>query len=549
MGKGISLSEEQTRVIAGGAVAVAVLVLAALAVWSGFTWLRPKGRFAVDSGVALRVQPVKSGSGIASPPGDSSPDRPDAAGPAKARTDPSAPLAIASTAVNLSGTGAGEAFGLLVLKSGGPIDRLEYSCSPLRPEGDASPRPAPEVSAQPEANGLPPEAQRDILLKFVLPPLPAGKFSCRLFVRDQAAAGTGTSVPVTLAVKHDWPWPLFVLILGVVAGAVVSNYRTVGRPRDEAYQRLGRLRSEMNADDRLAPEFRDHIEQTFLAEAEMYVRNGQWGQAAPRLDGAQEAWFRWLRYRDQWIELLDYVAEYEKTVAGMSARARTTRTCRDELDALRHGVATIDKPDPLRARLAGVRDRLQTYRDLGDDLKEAEAIGDHLPPDQQDQWEADIRGLREKLDALDVGNDSDVRDLKKSIEDMESKAKPKQALAAARARAPGPSPRIPAVPLARSLQGERQEPGKSPPIELPVWLKAALSPEYAGVRLTVFHWSAWVATMVVLTWTGMEQLYAHKPTFGSGADYFAMVGWGFGSNAASSTIVQAFNGAPTSSPR
>lgn len=546
-------------------VVLVVLVVLVLVVWMGVSWWRPSKRSTDNmatgkgpGGVAgaeatPRVQAVRSGSGTAPPREKPSPGRPDA-GPAKSPVEESAPLAVETTAVNLGGTsGGGKTFGLLVLKSGGPVERLEYSCSPLKPEGDAPPHPAPEVKAQPEAKGLPPDVQRDILLEFELPSLSPGKYSCRLFIRDPTDGGKRASVPVTLAVKHDWPRPLFILILGVVAGAIVSNYRTIGRPRDEAYQRLGRLRSEMNSDVKLAPEFRDYIEQSFLAEAEMYTRNGQWEQATPRLEGAEKAWGRWLRYRDQWVELLDYVAKYERTIDGMSARARTARTCRDDLHGLRRGVATMDEPKPLREKLNAIRDWLQTYRDLSDDLKAAEAIGVHLPPDRQEKWQADIEDLREKLDALDVRNGQDVADLWKSIKDLRAGAISKQALKAAKAagaQSPAWTTTIPAVPAQGLIQGAGgQRSVASPMIPLPGWMRTALSPEYAGARLTYFHWSAWIATMIVLVWTGMEQLYANKPTFGSGADYFAMVGWGFGSNAASSTIVQAFNGAPKSSPR
>ncbi len=317
-GKGSNVGTVIFPILAVGFVALVVTIIR----WLPQAGHSPDDRRAdgpgIAAGGALRANPVVQPVAQNTPskaPHDVSSTNQSGEKTTEGATETPAPLVTETTSLGLAGISGDSVHGLLSFKSGGPVDQLEFYCSPLKAEGDAPPQPAPTATAD-----LASKDQHDVLLNFTLPTLPAGKYTSRLFVRYKATSATSASVPLTLTVKHNWPWPLTFLLVGVVAGAIVSNYRMFGRPRDEAYQRLGRLKSEIASDVKLAVEFRNYIEQDFLAEAEMYVRNGQWEQAGPRLEEAERVWVRWLRYRDEWIELLDCLSGYEQEVAKMSTR-------------------------------------------------------------------------------------------------------------------------------------------------------------------------------------------------------------------------------------
>ncbi len=187
---------------------------------------------------------------------------------------------------------------------------------------------------------------------------------------------------------------------------------------------------------------------------------------------------------------------------------------------------------------------METFRELSQTLADLGAIRDHLPADQQAPWDTYLDTLRTKFDDLDAGDKAAVSTFQTLIETQKPPRAPKSAGAGGGLEGmPSASEGIARVPEARQVSTPARD-AQVPrlPIKLPEWLKTWMSPDYAEVRLTIFSASAWLATMAVLVWTGMEQLYWSKPTFGSGSDYFTLLGWGFGSNASSSTIVQAFNG-------
>jgi hypothetical protein len=479
-----------------------------------------------------------------------------AASPSPDPANDSAKLELASPAITIAAISSGGAVrGLLSLKSGGPADRLEFFCSPLRPDGDSAPRPGPDVSSTPETRVLPPADPRDILLDFKVPQIPAGKYTGHLFVRYKDRPGTTLSVPLTLDARHDWPWPLAILIFGVFVGAVVVTYRNVGRQRDLAYLRLGRIRSEMGTDPKFPPELRAYVEDSFLATSEMYVRNGDWSRVEENLKSAGDVWLRWLSTRTEWINLLECLSEYERAVARMSPAARAARDCRDELTTLRREVPRINSVDAFRTRLEGIHANLETFRYLSDKIELLEKTTPHLPSVQQPAWLDYIAQLRAGLDDLNVADKAAVSAFDQSIKDRQPTLPDAATEQRARASAANAG-EFPVTTIALSpvpIPGGR---GQNAALVRGRWQRlrrwasetasAAFAPENAGARLTLFSWVAWFVTMAVLVYTGLDQLYWNKPTFGSAGDYLTLVGWGFGSNASSSAIVQAFNGAPRS---
>ncbi len=64
----------------------------------------------------------------------------------------------------------------------------------------------------------------------------------------------------------------------------------------------------------------------------------------------------------------------------------------------------------------------------------------------------------------------------------------------------------------------------------------------AQIRQRMFTWFTFLVAVVLLAGTGFGELYYGNPTFGSWEDYFALLAWGFGSEASRASITDMVKG-------
>jgi hypothetical protein len=338
-------------------------------------------------------------------------------------------------------------------------------------------------------------------------------------------------VPVTLRVKDYWPWPLLLLLAGIIISLGLSSYRGQGRPRDEVLVREGQLKAQMRSDAELGQPFRQRIEE-HLVGVEAELRGEKWEAARTAMTQAEAVWDKWRKWRADWLAQLASQAELEKS---LKARGRNPDDHRylqivwERLKTTVRDAPGLDHPEALRKQLNELREQIYRYEQLAsqiEDLGEQRTRGS-LPAPRDNHWrDVELRFAR-RLEALPPEDESQYQALEKEVEQAaqelaeELSARTEAALNQTR-DGQAPAPMTPALPLVPSIR----------------LASGAETPERAHTRLRWFTRISYALVVALLAGIGFSELYVAKPTFGANAwgDYFALLAWGFGAEFTTASI-------------
>jgi tetratricopeptide (TPR) repeat protein len=460
--------------------------------------------------------------------------------------------------------------------------------------------PGAAITIDLEATSLAAGDRLQVPVRFDLAQIPAGDYQGDLRI---TYAGGSLAIPVTIQVK-DPPWlPLITLVAGVALGIGVSNYRARGRPRDIVMVRLGQIRTQMKADQKLqtlGSPFETRIESD-LTEAEIALEAQQWEEAQTAVDRAYALWSQWRQARPDWLAQLDVYTDFIERLQEIDTDAAYISDLRQSAEDHYQDIPNLAGPQAFRDQLESLIDRAEDFlrlrgriRTLGslstvaaaqaevyrDRLKGLDPLASdfesqrteleseieqaiiesrqrqleqqveqyqrairRLPEDARSELDEKLRTLREDIEALEPGDEAGyVRTLN---------------------RVTGMADEIPAS----TTRGGELEVLRSGNLGFPggIAKAAAVSPEMdrmaitlpgvrvksldaqigsAGRRLQWFTWITYGLAVTLLALAGFIELYEGQSTFGSAgvADYFTLLAWGFGSEATRSAVATMIQG-------
>ena len=377
----------------------------------------------------------------------------------------------------------------------------------------------------------------------------SGEFSGSLLVRYD---GGQQVVPVTIRVKDRIWLPLLVLSVGVGLGLWLTWYRVNGQKRDDLVVRMGQLRTQMRAevefsDGELGQEFRKRIE-GHLIEVESALSDRDWQIAKAASSEARRVWRQWRKGREYWIEQLRYQQHLLREVEPVGDW-QLGQDLTIQLDNAKRQIADDSTPDQLRGKLLQARKQIEqvlrakatidalsniseedirrlpeaargAWRKRRDQLKTDLA---RLPLDETKmledtgsfkQWQEDIKKFENGLEDAVKAHDSDTVTegtpliAERMIRETAAKSKP-----------------LPVSPIVRPFDD----------------LKIV---NQAKLNLRLFGWVVQGVALVLLIWTGLNNLYSNNPTFGAtrSNDYFALLAWGFAAEVTRDSVVKTIRG-------
>ena len=460
--------------------------------------------------------------------------------------------------------------------------------------------PGSAITIDLEATSLAAGDRLQVPVRFDLAQIPAGDYQGDLRI---TYAGGSLTIPVTIQVK-DPPWlPLITLVAGVALGIGVSNYRARGRPRDIVMVRLGQIRTQMKADQKLqtlGTPFETRIESD-LTEAEIALEAQQWEEAQTAVDRAYTLWSQWRQARPDWLAQLNVYTDFIERLQEIDTDAAYISDLRQSAEDHYQDIPNMAGPQAFRAQLESLvdraedflrmrrrirtlaslstvaaaqadvyRDRLKGFDPLASDFEsqrteleseieqvivearrtQLEQQVEHyqrairrLPEDTRSELDEKLRTLREEIETLEPGDEAGyVRTLN---------------------RVTGMADEIPTS----TTRGGEFEVLRSGDLGFPggIAKAAAVSPEMdrmaitlpgvrvksldaqigtAGRRLRWFTWITYGLAVTLLALAGFVELYEGQSTFGSAgvADYFTLLAWGFGSEATRSAVATMIQG-------
>ena len=383
--------------------------------------------------------------------------------------------------------------------------------------------------------------------------LPSGEFTGELLlIYDDGEL----PIPVLVRVKDNWPFPLILLVLGVVLGMAVSSYSSGGRLSDEVTVRLDQLQAQIR-------QYRDSA-RPFADRAEMFIVDARNANDAKQLEAAQQAasrarliWSKWYRQKTEWHSHLIYyntlIEQIEKELAQSSTRY--IQTIKYELDDLVRTAPDFPDPTSFQRRLRAIAKQLRDYGQMRDQfaqLKEAVAKRyQQLSQDEQKEFDEDMVVLEQDIRTLTPDEEGGISTLATNIQkvlrrlnklisttyipvtkgisdDTNEAEQPQTTVRSGLTFIPEPT----TVP-----DTSQRHIGNLPP-----WFLSLMKqfwPDADG-RLRGFYFLSYFISVVVLASGGFHELYIAKNTFGSNfwGDYFALLAWGFGAEATRNTVTQ-----------
>jgi hypothetical protein len=190
----------------------------------------------------------------------------------------------------------------------------------------------------------------------------------------------------------------------------------------------------------------------------------------------------------------------------------------------------------LGSSLDALAQQLNEFLQLHARLEKLKSLTAQLEGESFYEWEEKTDDLEQQLQALSMTDKPGVQALKTLIgQNVETvKTLTQSNLGYARAKSVDGSVGLNLVPPMSTVDPAT---ARAPKRALPRFL-SFLYPDADG-RLRWFYVFSYLIFMGVLAGAGFNQLYLTKPTFGSWADYIALLGWGFGAEATRSAAVKA----------
>ncbi len=206
----------------------------------------------------------------------------------------------------------------------------------------------------------------------------AGTFSGELIVLSDNAP----DVPVTVevALKHDWPWPLATLILGLLLGLYLTWYRSEYRDKDEQERSIEQLEQHLKANE--GKPFHDFYGTAATNKLELarQMLTGDWP------DGLEQA-------KALVTEVRGYRARWEQHHDELWRQRELIWTWFEELDA------GYDYANAIKERLQTILDQRHTYQDSTAMKKEVDAERPKIAALQEARHKGDI--VEEQLDQIE----------------------------------------------------------------------------------------------------------------------------------------------------
>jgi hypothetical protein len=360
----------------------------------------------------------------------------------------------------------------------------------------------------------------------------SGRFSGDLMV---GYSGGSLTIPVTVTVKDRWPWPLSVMIIGVVLSVAFTAYRTQGQPHDKVLVRVGRLRAQvrsgaelMRDDARLAKRFRARIEE-HMVDTEAALQAEEWNAAQQAVTRAEEVWLRWRKGRGDWLVQQDYRDELVERLEKFDAQSPYVQIVSRGLEDAIRQAPDMNGPDVLRGRLQALTDQINRYARLQAELDQLNQLRNQLPANEDEPWRVRIVGLQQELGTLKPDDEAAYQALQGKLDATLTELN-QQLLRLGEPEAVAEGVRGVEEALQRLLAPA--------PSSLP--LTPDVSVIWARLRLRLFSGASYVLAVVFLVGVGFGELYGANATFGANAwtDYFALLAWGFGAEATRAAVTE-----------
>jgi hypothetical protein len=439
-------------------------------------------------------------------------------------------IEIAPSQLTLTGMRGAVEKRTLLLRTSDPVTNLQVITLDLTRADGVSVLSANTITAVLSADTMEADGLLTIPFTLDLQDAPSGEFQGELLISYDG--GTMT-VPITVRVKDFWIAPLIVLLVGVVLSAGVSIYRTRGKPRDEILVRMEQIRTQVKSDAQLVPQFQARIEVWFV-DVNAALQAEKWTEARDALDQAEAVLLRWRKGRMDWLEEFEYAAELEQRLEAMNAEAAYIQTVERGLKDVTRNAPNLEGPDKLGDQLYALAQQIDRYLQLQSNLDKLNKLRNRLSTDQDEQWRSNILELQWRLNSLKPDDKTAYQALFSEIETAIAE------LTKLVSQTGG---------LERVAKGARDMditiPKLTPPAPSAHALSEGTNPlSDARTRLRVFIWGSYAIAVALLAGAGFGELYVANSTFGANAwgDYFALLAWGFGSEATRAAVTEMIKG-------
>jgi hypothetical protein len=394
---------------------------------------------------------------------------------------------------------------------------------------------AGKPSAQSSSNNL-----VSIPIQFDLQNVSSGEFTGGLLVTYQ---GDEQVVPVIVKVKDPWQIPLLLLVGGVLLSVAVSTYSTDGKRRDEITVSIGNLRAQVEAYRKSARYFAERACEC-LDHALLLQQLKQLETAQSSVNAARATWSKWVQQKTGWQSQFNYcdTLRYRLGESDLqNSQALCIRAISRTLEETLQDAPNLPNPSELRSKLDEMSQQVNRFLQLNSRLEKLKTLAAQLEGDAFYEWEDKIDDLNQQLLAQPMSDEPGVKTLmdkiEQSLEEVKKVAQASQTYAVTKSVEGGSTTGLNLVPPPSATGIETSTQLTTQKRALPRLL-TYFYPDADG-RLRWFYIFSYLIFMGVLAGTGFNQLYLTKPTFGSWADYIAILGWGFGAEATRSAAVKA----------
>jgi hypothetical protein len=420
---------------------------------------------------------------------------------------------------------------VLSIRTSEALAQLEVVPLPLTRENGQN-IPSPLLPVAPVIPQVSANRVLSIPLKFNPARLSSGEYKGELLLTYQ---GGVQRIPVLIQVKDSWLPPLLVLLAGVILGVVVSAYREQGQPRDRVIVRIGQLRTQLLGDPELgkAIAFQEWIEDHLIdVEAALQRRQFVAGEAA--IGEAEALWIKWRKGRADWLQLMAYQDQLTGQVTQLGSSRHFGQTAMRQLgDRIKN--MPMNSPEQLRDQLEAIAKQIYQYAQIMPKMTKLSHLVQSLP---EDQLPVNFSALQKRFSQLSLVNVTDVETLSTRLEEALKQ------MVALEQEIDGAIAILPEAPVQRGMEkvGRGSEifamPFAIAPAARPISLERQI--QKANGRLRLFVGTSYAIAVIFLAGAGFVELYADKPKFGAAPwrDYFALLAWGFGAEAARDAVTK-----------
>lgn len=440
-----------------------------------------------------------------------------------AQEAPKIELSATPTQLTISGKRGESATRQVMLKSNLPVSDLKIIPLELTRADGQLVISATAIRPAPSQGNIDQSGLLEVLFTFDLKGAPSGEFAGQIWIQHQAGR---LVLPVTVKVKDHWPWPLALLLLGIILGIVVSRYRDAGRPRDEVLVRAGQLRAEMRAEPELAQAFKVKIE-ALLLDVSAALQNEKWDDAKKSIEQAEAVMLKWRKGRADWQEQFKYQQELIRRAKDMEWESSNylLMVIRKLEDTTRKA-PDLEGPDKLRDALDKIKEQLNHYVVLKSLLDDLDNFWKRLPPEKQEPWRLKSLAWKQRMDNLSPDDQAAYETLREEIEAgiEELKKLISEHLKATGAKSP--------AGFASTLISLLLPPPSASALD------TAATAEDAKTRLRIFMLTSYALAVALLAGAAFGELYVSKQTFGANpwSDYFTLLAAGFGAEATRAAV-------------